>query len=65
MVYNEPGNPVSVRIKAGGLGPLAGGYGFGARSTILGYFLRVDAAWEMNTFFKGKPMWYFAMGFDF
>ncbi|MET0637265.1 MAG: hypothetical protein ABWZ25_14640 [Chitinophagaceae bacterium] len=58
-------NPFSVRFKAGGLGPFAGGYGFGARSTILGYFLRVDAAWEMNGVFKGKPMWYFAMGFDF
>jgi hypothetical protein len=62
---NNPNNPVSVRIRAGGIGPLAGGYGFGARSTLLGYFLRVDAAWEMNGLFRGKPMWYFAMGFDF
>ncbi len=62
---NDPTNPVTVRIKAGGIGPLAGGYGFGARSTLLGYFLRLDAAWEMNGVFKGKPMWYFAMGFDF
>ncbi len=65
VIYSEPGNPVSVRLKSGGIGPLAGGYGFGARSTVLGYFLRVDAAWEMNVFFKGKPSWYFAMGFDF
>ncbi|HET9431358.1 MAG TPA: hypothetical protein VFO70_09275, partial [Chitinophagaceae bacterium] len=65
VLYTEPGSAVSVRLKAGGIGPLAGGYGFGARSTLLGYFLRVDAAWEMNRFFKGKPMWYFAMGFDF
>ncbi len=62
---SDPTNPVTVRIKAGGIGPLAGGYGFGARSTLLGYFLRLDAAWEMNGVFKGKPMWYFAMGFDF
>jgi len=65
VVYNAPNNPVSVLIKAGGIGPFAGGYGFGARSTVLGYFLRVDAAWEMNGLFKGKPMWYFAMGLDF
>ena len=65
VIYSEPGNPATVRLKAGGIGPFAGGYGFGARSTLLGYFLRVDAAWEMNVFFKGKPMWYFAMGFDF
>ncbi|MBC7949051.1 MAG: hypothetical protein H7Y42_14290 [Chitinophagaceae bacterium] len=63
VVYGSP--PVTVRLKAGGIGPLAGGYGFGARSTLLGYFLRVDAAWEMNGVFKGKPMWYFAMGLDF
>jgi hypothetical protein len=59
------GNPFTVRIKSGGIGPFAGGYGFGARSTLLGYFLRVDAAWEMNGIFRGKPSWYFAMGFDF
>jgi hypothetical protein len=63
VIYGE--NPVTVRIKAGGIGPFAGGYGFGARSTLLGYFLRVDAAWEMNGVFRGKPMWYFAMGLDF
>ncbi len=62
---NDPNNPFTVRIKAGGIGPFAGGYGFGARSTLLGYFIRVDAAWEMNGFFRNKPMWYFAMGVDF
>ena len=65
VLYSEPGNPVVVKIKAGGVGPFAGGYGFGVRSTILGYFLRLDAAWEMNGVFKGKPLWYFAMGLDF
>ncbi len=62
---SDPTNPFSIRIKSGGIGPFAGGYGFGARSTLLGYFIRADAAWEMNGFFKGKPMWYFAMGVDF
>lgn len=65
VIYSEPGNPVSVKIKAGGIGPFAGGYGFGARSTLLGYFLRVDAAWEMKGVFRGKPSWYFGMGLDF
>jgi hypothetical protein len=65
VIYADPNTPVSIRLKAGGIGPFAGGYGFGARSTLLGYFLRVDAAWEMKGFFRGKPMWYFAMGFDF
>ncbi|MGB8193815.1 MAG: hypothetical protein WCF67_17920 [Chitinophagaceae bacterium] len=57
--------PVTVVIKAGGIGPLAGGYGFGARSTLLGYFLRFDAGWEMNGFFRGKPVLHVAMGIDF
>jgi hypothetical protein len=57
--------PVSVKIKAGGIGPFAGGYGFGARSTLLGYFLKFDAAWQMNGFFRGKPQLYFSMGLDF
>jgi hypothetical protein len=54
-----------VTIKAGGLGPFAGGYGFGARSTLLGYFLRLDVGWQMNTFFGNAPTWQFAMGMDF
>ena len=57
--------PVTVKVKAGGVGPFAGGYGFGARSTVFGYFLRVDAAWQMDGFFKGKPKYYLAMGLDF
>lgn len=67
IVYNptDGSNPVSVRIKAGGLGPFVGGYGFGARSTLLGYFLKFDAGWPMNGFFKDKPVYYFALGLDF
>lgn len=65
LVYSDDQTPVTIRQKAGGLGPLAGGYGFGARSTLLGYFLKIDAAWQMNGIFKGSPRWYFAMGFDF
>lgn len=57
--------PVSVKIKTGGVGPFAGGYGFGARSTLLGYFLKFDAGWPMSGFFKNKPVYYFALGLDF
>ncbi len=64
-VYSGTDPAITFRVKAGGIGPLAGGYGFGARSTLLGYFLKLDAAWEMNGIFKGKPVWYFALGFDF
>ena len=58
-------NPVSFKTKAGGIGPFAGGYGFGVRSTLLGYFLKFDTGWQMNGVFKGKPIYYFAMGLDF
>ena len=63
VVYGQP--PVQVKVKAGGLGPFAGGYGFGARSTLLGYFVKFDAGWPMSGFFKGKPILYFALGLDF
>ena len=63
---DDPNDPtVTVKIKAGGIGPFAGGYGFGVRSMLLGYFLRLDTGWEMNGFFKGKPVLHFAMGVDF
>jgi hypothetical protein len=65
VAYGEANNPVAVRIKAGGIGPFAGGYGFGARSTLLGYFVRFDAAWQMNGIFEGKPQLYLALGVDF
>lgn len=58
-------NPVLVRIDAGGLGPFAGGYGFGLRSTLLGYFMKLDTAWPMKGVFKGSPLWYFSLGLDF
>lgn len=66
-IFRGPGssNPVVVKLRAGGIGPLAGGYGFGARSTLLGYFLKFDASWPMNGLFRGKPIYYFALGLDF
>ncbi|MES2330878.1 MAG: hypothetical protein V4539_14850 [Bacteroidota bacterium] len=65
VIVRQPGTPVVVRLDAGGLGPFAGGYGFGVRSTLLGYFMKLDAGWPMKGVFKGKPVWYFALGFDF
>ena len=62
-IYGIP--PVQVKTQVGGIGPLAGGYGFGARSTLLGYFLKFDAAWEMKGIFRGKPIYYFSLGLDF
>jgi hypothetical protein len=66
QILPSPSDPyLNVLIKAGGIGPFAGGYGFGVRSTLLGYFLRFDAGWEMNTFFNQKPVLNVSMGVDF
>lgn len=65
LVFTEPGNPVNVIVKAPGLGPLLGSYGFGARSTLLGYFIRFDAGWQMSGFFNTKPLLHVSLGLDF
>ena len=65
MIYPGATPDVTVLLKAGGIGPFVGGYGFGVRSTLLGYFLRLDAGWEMCGVFRGKPLMHFAMGVDF
>jgi hypothetical protein len=61
--FGQP--PIQVTTKVGGIGPLAGGYGFGVRSMLLGYFLKLDAAWTMNGLFRGKPIYYLSIGLDF
>lgn len=65
LTYPPGGGDVRVNLRAGGIGPFVGGYGFGVRSTLLGYFLRLDAGWDMGGFFRGKPKLHFAMGIDF
>ncbi len=65
ITYNESGNPLTVVLKAPGLGPFLGSYGFGARSTLLGYFVRLDAGWPMSGFFNNKPKLHLSLGFDF
>ena len=42
---------------------LALGYGAGLRTSILGYFVRLDAAWNIDG--SKKPIVYFALGTDF
>ena len=63
--YTDPGGAVTVRVKSGGVGPFVGGYGFGARSTLLGYFIKYDVGWPMTGFFNKKPIMYLSLGLDF
>lgn len=45
--------------------PIVGGYGFGLRSRLLGYFLRADWAWGVeDRVIKGRKF-YFSLGLDF
>ncbi|MES2430663.1 MAG: hypothetical protein V4556_06965 [Bacteroidota bacterium] len=62
-IYGNP--PVQVKLKVGGVGPFAGGYGFGARSTLLGYFVKFDIGWPMSGVFRGPSMKYVCLGLDF
>ncbi|MEZ5047080.1 MAG: hypothetical protein R2831_08815 [Chitinophagaceae bacterium] len=42
---------------------IAVGYGFGIRSTLLGYFIRTDLAWSAER--KKRPMLHVSMAYDF
>lgn len=46
--------------------PVVGGFGFGLRMQVLGYFLRGDLAWGVeNGIVHKKPMFYFSLSTDF
>ena len=63
FMLNTMQTPVSININTFENGGLALGYGTGLRSTLLGYFLRVDAAWNIDG--RKTPIWYVAIGLDF
>lgn len=54
--------PVTVSLTPPNTG-LALGYGAGLRTMIFGYFMRLDAAWNIDG--SPKPIWYFSLGTDF
>jgi hypothetical protein len=45
--------------------PLVGGYGWGLRSRIFGYFIRLDRAWGVQDGIIMKPIWYLSLSLDF
>jgi hypothetical protein len=45
--------------------PIVVGYGFGVRTMILGYFLKLDYGWGWETRRVSKPVLHFSMGLDF
>ncbi len=61
---NPPPGPYNVNVTAviPNSGGLALGFGPGLRTSILGYFIRLDAAWNIET---TKPIIYLSLGSDF
>ncbi|WP_083321011.1 PD40 domain-containing protein [Hymenobacter glacialis] len=62
------------RVPAGGFfsatvinfrNPLLVGYGVGARTTLLGFYGKVDVAWGEQNFETKGPKFYFTLGYDF
>lgn len=45
--------------------PIVGGYGFGMRSKIFGYFVRADWAWGVEDRVIQKGVFYFSLNLDF
>jgi len=45
--------------------PIVGGVGFGARTTLLGYFIRADVAWGIEDLEISKPLFYLSLSLDF
>lgn len=56
-------NNVNLVVSIPGSSGLAVGYGGGLRTSLIGYFVRLDMAWNIEG--DRKPMVYFALGTDF
>jgi len=62
--FIAPDGTVITNLKYTANTGFAMGYGGGLRATMLGYFMRLDAAWNIEGTQK-KPIWYFSIGTDF
>jgi len=45
--------------------PIVAGYGFGLRSTLLGYYVKADYAWGWDGEVAEDQIWYISLGLDF
>ena len=45
--------------------PFLVGYGVGARTTLLGFYGKVDVAWGQKDYVTSGPKFYFTLGYDF
>lgn len=60
-IYNGP-LTISVEVQKD---PIVGGLGFGARTTLFGYFIRADVAWGIEDAYIKKPVYYLSFSLDF
>ena len=61
---NNPNSVVTVRVNRF-RDPIVYGYGAGVRTTLFGYFLRLDYGWGVETGITNKPKLHLSMGMDF
>ena len=60
------GGTQSVRIRVRRFRePIVYGYGTGVRTTLFGYFVRLDRAWGVETSNRFDGRWHFSLGYDF
>ena len=65
IVSSPPDNP-NITVEARYFrDPTVYGYGFGIRSTMLGYFVKLDYAWGVETGLQRDPRLYLSLGMDF
>lgn len=57
-------NPLTVRINKR-VNPIVGGYGFGLRGKLLGYYVRADWAWGLLDGVSQGRQFYISLGLDF
>ena len=63
-VIAPPGNPLEITLTTQH-NPIVGGYGWGIRSRLFGYFIRLDRAWGVQDGAVMKPLWYLSLSLDF
>jgi hypothetical protein len=61
IIYQDP---LEITLKTQH-NPIVGGYGWGIRSRLFGYFIRLDRAWGVQDGIVLKPIWHLSLSLDF
>ncbi len=63
-IPDNSNNPVTVSVRYF-KNPIVLGYGFGVRASLLGYYLKLDRAWGLDSGRRNDGRWYLSLGLDF